>query len=160
MAGFILLFVGYFVVPESETISLKHVIVFGSIALYFIFLSFHTAYKSFSEERNMLPDVLYAADAPKAMQSSVALLLLEPSQLFSYDCAVAVYMNQDDIETIIGLGRVTNVQSDGKIQILVIYDMGYSDEWEGVRKNNASSLRKLLVKPTVPAFAMEAISND
>lgn len=157
--GFILMFVGYYVVPGTEKVELRHVLLISSIGIYLIFLAFHSAYTAFVEERNYLPDVRYTSEAPRSYTSSVALMLLEPSKLFSYDAVVAIYQKKDEIEHLVGLGRVINIQENGNIQILVTHDLEYAEEWVDFKKNNATTLKKLLVKPTVPAFAMEAVIN-
>jgi len=157
--GLVLVFVGYFFVPSSESIGLRYVLLYVTVSVYLLFIFIHAAYVAHSEQHNYLPDVRYSADAPQAYQPSVALLLLDPSPLFSYDAVVAIYREQNGIEQLIGLGRVTNVQENGSIQVLVTHDLGYEEEWTQFRRNDASLLNQLLVKPTVPGFAMEAILN-
>lgn len=158
--GLILLFVGYFVVPESATVGLRYVIVLSTVSLYLILLGFHAAYSMYSRERDDLPAVRYASDPPKAYANAVALMLLEPSRLFSYDSVVAIYQENHGMEHLIGLGRVINIQENGHIQVLVTHDLNYKDEWDECKKNNASKLEDLLVKTSVPAFAMEVITNE
>lgn len=157
--GFILVFIGYYVVPEESVLGLRHVLLICAIGLYLIILAFHAAYTAFYESKDYLPDVRYASEPPKPYSSGIALLILEPSKLFSYDSVVAVYLENDGIEQLVGLGRVINIQENGNIQILVTHDLEHSEEWKDYKQNNSATLRKLLVKPTLPSFAMEAVTN-
>lgn len=159
LIGIILVFVGYYIVPSSETISAKHVLLIFVVLLYVNFIFIHAAYIAHKNNRVLLPAVKYSSAPPIAYQPSVALLLLEDSELFSYDAIVGVYKSENEIEQLIGIGRVINIQENGKIQILVTNDLGYSSDWAQYITNNITLLQKMLVKPTVPAFAMEATLN-
>jgi len=159
VAGLVLVFVGYFYVPSTETVGLRYVLLYAAVSLYLVFIFIHAAFMAHSKEEDLLPDVRYASEAPQAYQPSVALLLLSPSPLYSYDAVVAVYKEENGIEQLMGLGRVTNVQENGCIQVLVTHDLGYESEWTQYRRNDATLLKQMIVKPTVPGFAMEAALN-
>lgn len=157
--GLILLFVGYFYVPESATLPLRWFLLISVVLLFVIFVVVHAAYTAHNEDRSFLPAARYASEPKQPFTTGVAFLLLDPSTAFSYDTVVAIYQHADEIERLLGLGRVVNVQTDGKIQVLVTHDLGNDVDWKDLCRNDAKLLKQLLVKPTVPSFAMEEISS-
>ena len=80
-----------------------------------------------------------------------AMILLQRSDLFSHGTLVSIYrLCDEDFEELIGFGMVSNVQLDGKIQ--VEFKLISSDDqnlMSDFAENNGSTLRRIIVKPTV-----------
>jgi hypothetical protein len=84
-------------------------------------------------------------------------LVLSPSGLFGVDLAVTIYhVEQLDVqgnlsfERLIGVGRVSNVQQDGLVQVLVARPRrGYEDLWQRLRNKEAAMARQIVVKPSL-----------
>lgn len=159
IAGVILVFVGYYFVPSDATVPMRWVIPISVFLLFAIFLFIRAAYTAHHHDRNQLPDVRFVSPPPKMYDPAVALMLLSPSPIFSYDTVVAVYQRSDEMEQLMGLGRVINIQENGMIQVLVIKDLGNADTWKELCSNDAKFLRHLLVKPNVPSYAIEVANN-
>lgn len=80
------------------------------------------------------------------------ILLLEKSVLFSYGIIVSIYfIHEGEFEQLIGVGQVTNVQEDGKIQITIrsAFDE-HLEIFDRLSQNNGETLKKIIAKPTVP----------
>lgn len=151
--GFIFTF---FSVSESSTMSSRAVVFTLIILLNLLAFFIHAAYTAFYKEAKILPSVKLAQAPPTSHESSVALLLLSPSELFSFDTAVSIYLMQDEMEILIGYGRVLNIQEDRKIQVLVMRTLTDPQQWENIKQSNATLLKQLRVKPTVPTSVMES----
>jgi hypothetical protein len=69
---------------------------------------------------------------------------------------IAVYVNEDDYERLLAVGRVLTIQTNGFLQVGIkaTADAG-DDSLSKLRSNDASFLRKLLVKPSVPSYAIQ-----
>ena len=81
------------------------------------------------------------------------IILLEKSDLFSYDSLATIsYQNgNDELETILGLGRVENVNTQGNAQVVFVRQL----ESDRVREiinglsDSKQSVRALRIKPSV-----------
>ncbi|MDQ3908386.1 MAG: hypothetical protein M3268_08565 [Acidobacteriota bacterium] len=160
-AGLALAVIVFYVVPGTNTVLLRNVIVGSLVCLYVTLILLHAAWSAFQSEQQILPGVIFAKPAPGEFQPAIALLVLEPSVLFSYDSVVTVYYTQDDIELIVGLGRIINIQDNKKIQVLVErVGIEYEQLWRAITQNDISKLRSLRVKPTVSSIAMEVLRDE
>ncbi|MFX0202347.1 MAG: hypothetical protein ACFFCW_40085 [Candidatus Hodarchaeota archaeon] len=149
----------YFVVPSTFVIAGKYFIIVGLLGLYVFWLLLHAAYTAFSFRSISLPRVLYGQSPPDLFSSSVALLVMDSSSLFSYGSMVSIYFIENEIERFVGVGRVVNIQEDKKIQVLVMHNVEFTDGWEAIRGNNATKLKNLIVKPTVTELAAEFLKK-
>ena len=88
----------------------------------------------------------------KKVDSNRILCLLEPSDLFSFGTLVSIYyINPEGFEILIGLGEVINIQDDKKIQVLISdYYNPNREIIEKLSMNNATILKKILIKPNIP----------
>lgn len=113
------------------------------------------------QARHGLPRVreaLLLGDDPAVPAASPVTLLLDASDLFGSDLLVAVYYNEpldvgeaDSFEWLIGVGRVSNIQQDRRIQVLVLLELpAYGETWLRVRRREAATLARIVVKPSVP----------
>ncbi|HEX8633803.1 MAG TPA: hypothetical protein VF703_06570 [Pyrinomonadaceae bacterium] len=158
LLGIVLVFLSYFSIPTTQTITTRWLIISIVISLYLIFGLLHAAWTAFYRDKDILPAVRYAAPPPKAIQSSLALLVLDPSIIFSYDSIVGIYSVENEYERLIGLGKVINIQEDRKIQVLVTQDVDFGEQWKAII-NREVRLTNIRVKPTVPSFALEVANS-
>ena len=88
----------------------------------------------------------------KGEAESQLICLLEPSDWFSYGLGVAFYyVNDDGFELLIGIGRVINVQDDGRIQVGVTRTIGGNDGVVAeIASGSKGKLERVRVKPSIP----------
>jgi len=155
-AGVALGIIVFFVVPRTSSLPARYAIVIILVAVYLVIWLFEACWSAFKQKSNTLPAVRCSIPAPKAFPQAIGILLLEPSELFSYDSVVAIYLIEHEIERCIGVGKVINIQEDKKIQVLVMRRIE-DDGWDGILNNDATKLRCITVKPNFPSFAMEVL---
>lgn len=145
----------WFYSPDTKVPLITFVVVVLCLSISLIVMS-QTAYSAWRKTLRPLPCVKRILDPPEGQSGPEKMLLVEPSELFSVDTTVSLYLKDDDYEKLIAIGRVLNVQSDGHIQIVINTIATVSDEIRSRLGNNDSSvLKKLLVKPTVPSYILE-----
>ena len=86
-----------------------------------------------------------------------ATLLLDRSELFGFNVLVAIYYTETvggragTLERLIGVGRVSNVQQNGLIQVTVLREFeGHEERWRTILARDATPLEHIVVKPSVP----------
>ncbi len=143
----------------NKTVSLGWVIPLGILVLIIIATLFNAAYTSYNLSEPTIPKVLYGRRNPTGKQDSEILCLLEPSPLFAYDALVSIYYaDQENFEQLVGIGKVANIQQDGKIQVLIFYIVeGQKETANHLATSNSTVLRKTIVKPNVPNTYLSAI---
>lgn len=152
--GLLLALFAIYTIPD-ETMSLKWFAIPLVLGLYLIFWFLYAAWTAFDLQPVLVPHIKSAKPAPKAFSSAIALLLAEPSVLYSHDAVVSVYFVEDDFERLIGVGRVYNVQDNKIIQVLVTQDVDFGDAWTSIINNDITKISKLRIKPTLPSFVMK-----
>jgi hypothetical protein len=89
---------------------------------------------------------------------TTVLLILDPSELFGVNLMVTIYYanrleqaGDAIIEQLIGVGRVSNVQQNGLIQIRVLSEVGaHAELWRRVRSREVGTITQIVVRPSVP----------
>jgi hypothetical protein len=112
-------------------------------------------YQTQKASRPILPSILTVKGRERNGRSEI-LCLLSPSALFSVGMAVSFsWLDRDGFEVQVGLGQVTTVQEDGKVQAALISpDAGYQDTLNGMTNNDKSVLEKIRVRPYVSFQAL------
>lgn len=107
------------------------------------------AWRAFLDRRQGLPRVIQSRKP--AVGSDPAILLLEPSELYSFgDLVTFYYVGEDQFEELIGIGAVVNIQQDGKIQALLQTPVSEQGALiERLASNEAALKRLIRVKPNV-----------
>jgi hypothetical protein len=96
------------------------------------------------------PKLKQAMDLPSTQQTDDFLLLLEPSSLFPLGACVSFYYFEDNFEQFIGLGKVTRIQVDGMVQVLLVwYPPGHKKILEKIQANDTTYLSRIMVMPYV-----------
>jgi hypothetical protein len=95
----------------------------------------------------------------KYAESNVCKRRTKSLPLLSHDAIVSVYYLEDDLERLVGVGKVINVQNDKKVQILITENYDFGEKLNQIMNNSKDELKKLIVKASVPSFILEAISN-
>ena len=137
--------------PPTTVDRLSTALPVGLLLVFVALILGRAALLALQTSRQNLPGVIVVRDGPNPI------LLLEPSELFSHETVVSIYHVDDDkFERLIGLGTVINVQQDGKIQVVMHHPTeGYEDIVNRMERNDAAVIRRILVKPTVPARYFE-----
>ena len=101
--------------------------------------------------KNSLPSVIEVKELDKEKDSALALCLLGPSDLFSYNALVTFYYNHGSYEQAIGLGEVVNIQDQNKIiQIELTHILkGHEEILTKLIQNNPKCLKQIRVKPII-----------
>jgi len=152
----VLLSVVLWLLPLTSTISVKVLVPVGAVLLVVI-LTLGDAAIVASSRAARLPRVVRGFPPSSLYADASAILLLEPSDLFSHDAMTSVFNRQDGLERFIGVGFVATVQEDQLVQVVVKASPGGEADplWERIRQNNADELSRLLVKPSVPQSLVE-----
>ena len=148
--------------PPNISVPLVFVI---PIVLAFVVLTItlgSTAHEIFLKNKYGLPNVIFGKKPFIKTEGQYALCLLEPSELFSYGASVSFYyIDEEGFELLIGIGKVVNIQEDGKIQVVMLKQIqGQEEIVDGLAQNNAQILKKTKVKPIIPsAYLSEMLEN-
>jgi hypothetical protein len=153
--GFAAAVVGFFVTPAAETLPLRWYVVTVLVAFFLVVVLARAAWLAHLEAAPSIPRVRYANAAPKAYSGAYALFLLDPTPNLSHDALVSIYYLEDEVERLVGLGRVINVQNNGKVQVLVVANYDFGDRLDAIRSNSVDELKKIIVKTSIPGLVME-----
>jgi hypothetical protein len=149
----------FYLVPEESSVKLNQVLPAIIVTFFLFVVSLRAAWVA-SQSSNILPPrVMYVKDPPKAYENACALFLVEPTPLLSHDAIISIYYLEDDLERLVGVGRVINVQNDKKVQILITNNYDFGEKLSQIMKNSKDELKKLIIKASVPSSILEAISN-
>ncbi len=102
--------VGFFAIPESKTVSLNYVLLFIFILFFILVVFIRTAYEAHQHTKLILPKVKTVIDAPPSYREASVLLLLEPTNILSYDSIISLYYVDSGIERLTGIGKVVNMR--------------------------------------------------
>lgn len=149
----------FYLVPESSSIELKYILPAIILVFFAVVVALRAAWTACQESGTKIPRVMYVKDAPKAYQGACALFLVEPTPLLSHDAIISVYYLEDDLERLVGVGKVINVQNDKKVQIVITDNYDFGEKLNQIMANSKDELKKLIVKASVPSFILEDISN-
>jgi len=99
--------------------------------------------------KNNLPRIRKGLEANKPYSDFSFLLLTDPYKLFTFNTLITVFSMTDDVEELIGTGRVLNVQLNGMLLIGVLIVEDKENVSKSVVQNNQETLNKLIIKPMV-----------
>ena len=141
----------WFFTPD-RTISLSIFIPILIIFWIIVMTLVDTLFRISKLSKRILPRVLNTKMLFTSTEEQKVLCLLEPSEFFSHDILVSFYyVDDDNFERFIGVGKVLNIQEDGIIQVTIDYTSQGSDEIiTKLAESNAGVLKKIRVKPTIP----------
>ena len=158
--SFLAIIISYFVVPAQDTVALRWLVILFFISLFVIAVFARAAWEAHSNQIIQLPKVMYVKEPPKAYSTACALFLIEPTPLLSHDAVVSIYYLEDEVEKLVGIGKVINVQNDLKVQVLVLQNYDFGEKLNLIMNNSKDELKKLIIKSSIPSFVMEANSNE
>ncbi len=144
-------FVFWRVHPDSR-ISVPLVLAIGFVLVGMVCTLAHLAFTTMQRINQPLPRVLQTRAQTTRDGVRRTICLLAPSTLFSHGTAVSFYFrDEEEFEILVGLGRVLNVQDDGRIQVEVgTIIRGQEGIMVDLEKNKKDMMARLRVKPTVP----------
>lgn len=150
LAAMALTILFYLIEPSAKILAwVAGIVILSLIVLLFVAIS---ALKDALETARVeLPKVLTVING----DDDEVTLLLGPSELFGIATMVSVYNvdSQTGFELLLGYGRVSTVQADGKIQIIVddwqLKDDSYRD---GLSRGNIEAISSTIVRPSAPHY--------
>lgn len=152
-------FLSFYFAPDIRSVELKYILPAIILAFFAVVVALRAAWTACQASDTKVPRVMYVKDAPKAYSGACALFLVEPTPLLSHDAIISVYYLEDDLERLVGVGKVINVQNDKKVQIVITDNYDFGEKLGKIMANSKDELKKLIVKASVPSFILEDISN-
>jgi len=150
-------FIAWFGITPDKTVSLRIPSLIIIILIFLAWWFYRISWIIYEQSGIKLPSVKQVTIYG---ENQTAILILEPSPLFSYNSIVAIYCVEDQFERLIGIGSVINVQENGLIQISVIESKSEdANVWKPILENKADKIKYLIVKPYAPANLWR-IKND
>ena len=155
-----LAFIFWYFAPQ-KSISLSLALPIFIVLIFLIMTLINAAYISFQLSKPGIPKVILGKKPSSTIGKAKAICMLESSELFSYDSLVSFYyIENGNFEQLIGSGNVTNIQDDGKIQVVLEHVIeGQEDIVEKLTNNDKSLLSKTIVKPNLPRIFFDLISH-
>ncbi|MGD0696312.1 MAG: hypothetical protein ABSB82_15780 [Terriglobia bacterium] len=153
--GIVISIVAFVFVP-STAVTLKVIVPIGAVILIVIAILIDLSIRLYRRAKKPLPRVRFGLAPPSSYPESVAILLLDSSDLFGQDSIVSIYRLEEQFERFAGLGFVSTIQENGLVQVIVTEAYATDDEdfWKGVRGNNGTMLSTLSVKPFITRTMM------
>jgi len=149
MATLIFGLIAWFGITPDKTVSLRIPSLIIIILVFLAWWFYRIAWIIYEQSGIKLPAVKQVTTYG---ESQTAILILEPSPLFSHNSVVAIYCVEDQFERLIGIGSVINVQEDGLIQVSLIESKSEDENvWKPILENKADKIKYLIVKPYAPA---------
>ncbi|MDO8908258.1 MAG: hypothetical protein Q7W55_07135 [Pseudohongiella sp.] len=145
----------YFWTPSTDMVSLRWLLILIFVFLYLLTVTTRLSWLAYNESEVVPLKVKFAKEPPSAFTGAHALLLLEPTPNLAHEALVSIYYLENEIEKLAGLGKVINVQNDGKVQVLVIADYEFGEKLEPIKQNSVDELKKLILKTSIPSFILE-----
>lgn len=157
--GIVLSYLSWTQSPDS-TIKLSFFVLILSTLVIVIITLINLSINLYNKSiENKLP-IIKLTRQPFYDDNSQLLLLLEPSDLFSFDSVVSIYKLDNDFEQLFGIGKVINIQENGMIQVGLIEVIGSGSEtFKKLANNDKELLEKMIIKPTIPNFAFNSLQT-
>lgn len=150
LLSLLLAVLGWLLVPADSSIDLRLFVAIMSLASFVVTTLARAIWIVFNEIKVSRPRVRFVKSPPQAYSESFALLLLDPIKTLAYDAVASIYYLENEIEKLVGLGKVINIQEDGKVQLLVVVDYDFSDKLPKLCSNSSDELEKIIIKNTIP----------
>jgi hypothetical protein len=159
--------------PPAATVQIRviWIVVAVIIVSMVLLVSWNMTMMARAQARDRLPRTRAARVSGDAEPGTADLtLLLDRSDWFGTGLAVSIYFFEEiqdgsglGFERLIGLGKVDSVQESGRIQVLVVRELeGYAELWQRIRRQDAATIARVVVKPSVPYHeaGVEVRSNE
>lgn len=159
----ILLAIGpWLISPETVSSTVKFTVGILVFFFYLIILGFTCSWYAYLSLKDIrfVPKVVMTSRAPEAYKYGHSLLILEPTNLLSYDSLASVYYLRDKVEHLVSIGKVINVQEDDLVQLLLFHDKDLADIELGLFGNREDIKSNLIVKPSINYQILEEVRNN
>lgn len=115
---------------------------------------FHAAFTAWHGMNQQSSRVRHSGNAPEPYPSTQYLLVSDPHPRLFKDTEASVFHKKNDVEMLIGIGRVVHIQDDDLVQVLVV-PINAAKHSGILTDTSTDNLKSLLVKPGIPAAARE-----
>ena len=170
--GVLLTGIGFFYAP-TEQLNWKWAIAFLSFLCIIFAVLVDMLMKARTVGRSRLPKIITSVfngpdqDSIDSINPSIT-LLMDSSELFGFNVMASIYYNQrfggpkgDVFERLIGFGRISNIQEDKRMQLVVLRaQMEHMDIWRRIKQQEPEVLDQIVVKPSMPYESREAFFNE
>jgi hypothetical protein len=148
--------------PLEKNLSLKWMLFVCLLGLLLVLTMANVAYESFKMSKRILPRVLLGREPPPYLSKARALLLLEPSELFSHGIGVSFYhVDSENCEQLIGIGEVINIQENRVVQVILTHGIQEQAETiEKITQNKKDLIDEMIVKPSVQIVYLDPLRRD
>jgi len=146
LAGLVCAFATSYWAPAGSSIPVAYAVpalIFGVVLLIVLIDFSYRSHKATSVYA--LPRVLTVAQS----HSGKRLLILAPSPLLFQDSIVSVFVVHSDWEELVAVGYVYNVQTDGKVQVVLTSGEAHPAIADLMAKN-IDAIGRTLVRPSAP----------
>lgn len=135
-----------FYVDASSTISVKVVLPMLLFLLYVLIVLFRSIHISINTL--FLPEIIKSIKPFSPYDNMYdTLILLAPYSLFTYNTYVALYRLNNEVEELVGFGKVINVQEDKKLMLGFEISSMKEGLIESIIENNSDVINNLIIKP-------------
>ena len=154
VVGLIIAVLAWFV-DKDATVSIKAVLAAMFVLVLIIVILIDAVRRVSGASPSLFPKVIQGI-TQKSGKSDAILCLLEASPIFTYAGVVSIFISEDGkYEELIALGEVVNIQGNGLIQIIITRRFENGEKHVSrIAQNDASVLKLLVVKPSIPASYM------
>ncbi|TDV98038.1 hypothetical protein BDK62_10470 [Halomonas alkaliantarctica] len=132
------------------------------LLLFFIVVFFKVSrvfFNAYKASEFVPPRVVKGYAVKKKVKEDKVCLLIDEHPLFYFDIYVSIYHFDSEHEELLAIGRVENIQSDGKINITLDYHFDIED-LNLIIANDATYLRKLIVKPMITETSIGELFDE
>lgn len=117
---------------------------------------FDAAVRAWSQSTLQPPLIVDSGPAPVPYPSSDILIVAKQNPFFYRDAEVSVFCKKNDVEYLVGIGRVVDAQYDQSMQVLVTRIVAEGNEfYDALCNPGKDGLKSILIKPGVPRAARE-----
>jgi MFS family permease len=140
----------FFVAPDKATLPMNWALLIMFLLLSIACVALLALKEALRTARMVAPKVTRIVDATPDYPGAAANILVEPGPFFAANGIVSVYYNDAGYERLVTVGIVTNIQSDGMVQVALVKSPELDESLQRIKSHHVGELAKLIVKPTVP----------
>lgn len=155
--GLILALMAFWTLGET-LLSAAWLIAALAVALLIALALFGALWHATTREGELYPRVLHVQTAPAPYPNDKVLLTISPSSFFLRNAEATVFVAINGTEIPAALGRVVEIQTDMKVQVLAAVITSNADVATRFPPEDDEGLRSIIIKPGIPD-SLRAFAN-